>query len=339
MEMKYGFPLFSKDASIVSLGKNEKIIISDVWGFWSYVVKKASSNARTEDFLSSLLEQAKHFYVTAESSPTKSQPLLYYYAFLNFSKILINLANPIGPGKIYHHGLSESHNHRFSSSTVTKQQQKQNIVQVGHELVSMFEPNVAAGAVTYNVKELLNHCVGVHRAYSEIYHQSENFFRLDALRLEKEGKSLEFSARLKCQESCVPPLRARGYGIATNEHGHHVYSCSIQQASYNTTRRDYANLSSKIRAQGIWYLISNAGYTHYLSSSPHLRLSQESIIYLVMFYLGSITRYHPYMFDKIFSDKEQWLIAEFLATQPKQYLYLATARTLGQSLLKAYSSF
>jgi hypothetical protein len=60
---------------------------------------------------------------------------------------------------------------------------------------------------------------------------------------------------------------------------------------------------------------------------------------MAMFYLGSITRYHPYLFDEIFSDKEQWLMSEFLSTQPKQFLYLATAKTLGQSVVKAYASF
>lgn len=58
-----------------------------------------------------------------------------------------------------------------------------------------------------------------------------------------------------------------------------------------------------------------------------------------MFYLGSITRYHPYLFDKIFSDKEQWLMSEFLTTQPKQFLYLSTAKFLGVDVSKAYSSF
>ena len=58
-----------------------------------------------------------------------------------------------------------------------------------------------------------------------------------------------------------------------------------------------------------------------------------------MFYLGSITRYNPYLFDKMFSDKEQWMVSEFLTTQPKQFLYLATAKILGQSILKAYTSF
>lgn len=108
---------------------------------------------------------------------------------------------------------------------------------------------------------------------------------------------------------------------------------------YAPTRKDYANLSLKIKNKGIWYFIGNNGYTTYLSNSSTGRYSQESIIYMVMFYLGSITRYHPYMFDEIFSDKEQWLMSEFLSTQPKQFLYLSTARILGQSVLRAYASF
>ncbi|RAR64676.1 YaaC-like protein [Onishia taeanensis] len=109
--------------------------------------------------------------------------------------------------------------------------------------------------------------------------------------------------------------------------------------SYQPKRADYAALSRQIKDKGVWYFIGSGGYTMYLSTCPDNRYSQESIIYMMMFYLGSITRYHPYMFDKIFSDKEQWLMSEFLSTQPKQFLYLATANVLGQSVLKAYASF
>jgi len=96
VEEKYGFPLFTKDTSIVNLGKNEKLVISDIWSFWDYVIKKATTDKKGEDFLRSLLEQAKHFYQSAEGSPVKSQPLLYYYSFLNLSKIMINLTGTFG---------------------------------------------------------------------------------------------------------------------------------------------------------------------------------------------------------------------------------------------------
>jgi hypothetical protein len=58
-----------------------------------------------------------------------------------------------------------------------------------------------------------------------------------------------------------------------------------------------------------------------------------------MFYLGSTTRYHPYLFDEIFSQSDQWLISEFLDNQPKQFLYLSISKALGIELRKAYSNF
>lgn len=337
--MKYGFPLFSKPSSLVSLGKNEKLVISDIWAFWDYVIKKKASNDRkVENFLKSLLEQAKHFYNTAEASPVKSQPLLYYYSFLNLSKIIINLSGSHGPRKMYMHGMTENHNHKFSQSTITKQNQKQNVVQVAHELISVFDTSISTGNLVLNVRDLLNHCVGVHRAYSEIYNQKEVFYRLTSQKLYKNAKQLIFKAELQCSAVDIPSLAARGYAI-TQEDEKIYYTETLSMPTYTPRRKDYADLSAAIQSKGIWYFIGNNGYTMYISNSAIGRHSQESIIYMVMFYLGSITRYHPYMFDEIFSDNEQWLMSEFLNTQPKQFLYLATARILGQSVLKAYASF
>jgi len=336
IEMKYGFPLFAKPSSLVNLGRNEKLVISDIWAFWDYVIKKASKDRKQEAFLRSLLEQSKHFYQSAEGSPVKSQPLLYYYSFLNLSKILINLRHYFGSRRMYMHGMKEDHNHKFIHSELVKQ--KQNIIQVAHEVVSIFDPNITKSNLTLNVKELLNHCVGVHRAYCEIYGKSEIFCRITKQKLYKHGKSIVYKAYLQCANSQVDELIARGYDIQSDENGI-FYIETIGISSYQPTRENYASLSSAIRQKGIWYFIGNNGYTLYISTSSEMRYSQESIIYMMMFYLGSITRYHPYMFDEIFSDKEQWLMSELLSTQPKQFSYLATANVLGQSVLKAYASF
>lgn len=338
LEMKFGFPLFTKPASIVSLGKNEKIVISDIWAFWDYVVKKASSDRKSEVFLKSLLEQAKNFYLAAERSPTKSKPLLYYYSFLNFSKILINLTHWHGPSKTYRHGMTEKNHGKFIHSEITKQSRQKNVVQVAHELIAEFDPNISVPSVTLKVKELLNHCIGVHRAYSEIYNQQEVFFRLHEPRLFKDGKKLIFHSEIKCGRNSKLSLCRQGYEVEEQKNKY-FYEVEAPTSSYTPNRQDYAKLSAIIQAKGIWYFLGNDGYTMYLSDSKIGRYSQESIIYIVMFYLGSITRYHPYLFDEIFSDREQWLVSEFLSTQPKQYLYLATARILGQSVYKAYAKF
>ncbi len=246
---KYGFPLFTKQTSIVNLGKNEKLVISDIWAFWDYVIKKAAKDKKGEDFLRSLLEQAKHFYISAEGSPVKSQPLLYYYSFLNLSKIMINLTGTFGPSRMYMHGIKEDHKHKFINSEIVKLQQKHSIVQVAHEIVSLFDSTISTGNVTLKVKEMLNHCVGVHRAYSEIYNQPEIFVRIKSTELLKEGKRLIFKAYLQCEADKIAELTACGYNILTDE-GIIYYEETYNMSSYSPTRLDYAALS-EVKVYGI----------------------------------------------------------------------------------------
>lgn len=133
-------------------------------------------------------------------------------------------------------------------------------------------------------------------------------------------------------------MQLLGYSIVEEE-GKYYWIEEIKRPSSNITRTDYYNLSNQLRQKGMWYYIGNSGYTYYISANIFCRYQPEIIIYNTMFYLGSITRYNPYLFDKMFSDKEQWMVSEFLTTQPKQFLYLSTAKTLGQNILKAYTSF
>lgn len=335
--MKYGFPLFTKEKSTVYMGNHKKLIISDIWSFWDYIIKK---HKKDNDFLSALLEQAKTFYNAAENSPIKSKPLLFYYAFLNLSKILICIEKQYNGSHKYMHGISENHNNLFSASEIELKSLHATPKNVAIELAHILDrnPPPAVGPTSLKVKDLLVHCVGVHRAYSETYNKDEIFFRLENLSIQKQSGNLTFSAIVKCEKSDVTTLQSRNYSIKP-ENNNFLYECSIPITTSHVTRKNYFDLSRKIRGLGIWYFIGNDGYTCYLSNHPTNRHEPELIIYLTMFYLGSITRYHPYMFDKLFSDKEQWLMSEFLTTQPKQFLYLSTAKILGQQVLKAYASF
>lgn len=335
LELKYGFPMFTKQSNTVYLGDSKKLIISDVWAFWDYVIKKQE---KKRNFYVALLEQAKHFYVAAEASPVKSKPLLYYYSFLNFAKILIGIEKGYSETSDYRHGLSEKNNGAFSRSEIVVFGKGEHVKNVSIELMEMFETEITSANRVIRVKELLAHCVGVHRTYSEIYNQRESFYRLENVRLYKDGLKIMFKADVMCSARTVDGLRDVGYTI-DSEKGKFAFVQVMDTKCNQKSRKDYFDLAQKIRKCGIWYYIGNDGYTCYLSDCKNNRFSPETIIYNTMFYLGSITRYHPYMFDKIFSNKEQWLMSEFLTTQPKQFLFLATAKFLGQPVLKAYSSF
>lgn len=339
IDKKYGFPNFTSDVNCIRLCDSNKLIISDIWSFWDYVIKK---NGINKSFMSSLLEQAKFFYEAAENSPIKSRPLLYYYSFLNFSKIVINLKMNYGSCS-YLHGVSQNGTDKFSNAQISvmsflpePQHTKKN---VSAEFERVLNNNTISSKTTINVKSLLNHCVGIHRTYSEIYNQKEIFCKLENESLYKYGRELVFKANVKCDDETYSNLNNRGYGLE-RESDKVIYKKIYEMPSSRyVTRQSYYELSQLIRNDGLWYFIGKDGYVNYLSTCPTDRYSPEFIIYNAMFYFGSITRYYPYLFDEIFSAKEQWLMGEFLTTQPKQFIYLTTAKILSQDVLKAYADF
>lgn len=342
VQPKYGFPYFCRQSSKTNIPiASSKIIISDIWAFWDFLIKKHNKD---KEFLFALLQQAKHFYSVAETSEFKSKPLLYYYSFLNFSKILIHIEKKFPKNAEYTHGVSEKNNQTFIHSEVKIFQsnfQNNNKKSVVYELMEILgedlsgfqgsHQNANNKTLTLNVKELLSNCVGVHRAYSQVYSLKEHFYKLENITCCKHGKKLIFDSTIKDYSTDLDIL----YGTTSNNYK----VTKLTTDSHPETQNTYFELSKILRNNGIWYFIGNDGYTSYLSSKQSYRYSSEIIIYLTMFYLGSITRYHPYLFDKIFSDKEQWLMSEFLTTQPKQFIFLGTAKFLGANVLKAYSSF
>ncbi len=396
IEPNYGFPLFCNNKDIIGLGNDKKIIISEIWAFWDFVIKK--KNFEKQKMLS-LLEQAKFFYHSAENSPIKSQPLLYYYSFLNLAKIMLNIKYEWGFHSTpkYYHGAEYYivDGERFSDSVITIHKNKEGEgINIADALFCLIQgKNLPQNENTINIKNLLANCIGVHRPYSKIYEDGkETFFKLLNYSLVKENDKLKFKAEVKYPSEVEQDKLQEFFGCKNSKKRNNFYrnlrneklksiykklrelkvryddnlkfdngklywnvEFSFAEKTFNYVRPNgynlltvptidfkrqvYFELAEKLKEQGIWYFIGDDGYTCYISSNPNYRYQPEFIIYNTMFYLGSITRYHPYLFDEIFNENEQWLISEFLTTQPKQFLYLATAKVLGYDIRKAYSSF
>ena len=64
-------------------------------------------------------------------------------------------------------------------------------------------------------------------------------------------------------------------------------------------------------------------------------LPQLLSIYAVMYYLGSITRYHPQDFDTMREGKYGPMIEAFLNDQPMQFIYLLASVFTKREITKA----
>lgn len=341
VEFKYGFPLFCSGNAAGSLLKLERNRVSDLWALLDYIIKQfvKYKNRDTKEFLLSLHEQAKYFYQAAEVAPVKSQPLLFYYSFLNLAKAYLCIVQGMSPDNEYMHGISTSVNRHTSIQTAevtVKPLLDSGRASVAHLLLSSFGDQISfMTATTLSIKECLASCIGIHRTFCETYNEQETFVRLIDPKCYREGKRLEFVATLKkCDAATVAILISQGMDVRSVE-GKYEFHQELVKPGYNIRKQDWIDLSSVLLSKGLRAYTDGNEYRMYLPLSAKVPVSSTSVIYAVMFFLGSVTRYHPYFFDSLMDEKEQWLISEFLNTQPRQFLYYLISYMVGKPIYRS----
>ena len=344
VELRYGFPLFTTARSTVNLLKLERNRVSDIWSFWDYLIKQhLKRNGKTmETFLSSLHEQSMYFYKAAEQAPIRSQPLLYYYSFLNLAKIFLCLTEGLDSTKVYQHGIRTTVDVLTTLDTATVEIQSLHSspsISVAHRLMTLFDDRVMPTApTTFSIKECLEACVGIHRTYCETYGGEESFVRLKCPICFKDGLIFGIKSELvRCTMQKMADLNAKGYSVR-KEGDVFIYEESINIPDYTIRKQNWIDLSEKIKSKGIWSYTDGNEYRMYLASANKVRLSSPTLIYAIMFFLGSVTRYNPYFFETLMDEKDQWLISEFMQTQPKQFLYYMASAVVGKSVLVSRTS-
>lgn len=332
----YGFPLFVPDTPRSYLIKHEKIRVSDIWGFWDYLVKTHTQKRSHQQgqFLQTMLEQARYFFAAAETAPLHSQPLLYYYSFLNIAKIVINIYYNKGNAIEYYHGIETkvSHATSFANAEVSFKQYggiNSAKISVAKEFLTILGDNINVPNVV-SIKKLLQSCIGINRTYCEIFNEKETFYRLVSPKeVLKYGRLISFDSDVKNMNLTIANMPSlRRYNLQRNAEGRYIFHAEYTMPNYNFVFNSWQELARETIRNGIWSYTDGNEYRMYISSQAQM-LSSASIIYCIMFFLGSITRYHPYFFDSLLSTKEQWLIDEFLHTQPLQFMYMVTSKVVG----------
>jgi len=382
IKAQYGFPLFVNGNSTDYLLKAEKIRVSDIWALWHYIIKSEKKRfpGRTNySFLLSVLEQAQYFYEAASLAPIKSQPLLYYYSFLNIAKAAIVLkdSNLLLSGLEFNHGIDSckiNGNYQLNDCFVLIKNLKDTTgtsqkISVAYELARLFGddiefklPNPAGhdnGPWKIDVISLLKSCIGIHRTVSETFKVQESFVRIEDPIIEKGGRLLSYKGIISATPNVRSLLNAAGYNLQEINQKWY-FKEDFNMPSSNLSRSIFHSFSGDLLAKGLWTYTTGDEYRLYINSNhliknidkyvflplnttqpniQKLTLSSATIIYYLMFFFGSITRYHPYLFEKVLSEKEIWLVSEFLKTQPLQFILLLTSKIIGKPLYTSRMPF
>lgn len=264
---------------------------------------------------------------------------------MNLVKIVINLHSYQGKTKRHVHGISDS----ISSTTKLSNAEINLWTSSGGEIsnseslidaLNDLRPAYVVGArgrassIKVKVIDLLRDCVGINRTYSEIYKKKEHFLQLKDYMFYSQRNKLCFKAVVEgCDDVIMAALFARGYNI--DKIDALTYKWNVETSVRTTpspTVVERHSLSKKMRDLGLWSYTDGEEYKLYISPIAN-KMSSPSIIYHAMFFFGSITRYHPDLFDSILTAKEYWLVSEFLKTQPQQFLYYMLSYINGTEVL------
>lgn len=211
-----------------------------------------------------------------------------------------------------------------------------------------------------DIISLLKSCVGIHRTVCETFKVQESFIRLDSSIIEKEGRQLAYKGIIDCTSHERSLLTSAGYNIEEINSKWYLKE-DYNMPTANLSRNVFYQFSREILSKGLWTYSIGDDYRLYINSNrlvkdvngiykfsslnilnpniQQLTLSSATIIYYLMFFFGSITRYHPYLFEKVLSEKEIWLVSEFLKTQPLQFILLLTSNILGKHLYTSRMPF
>jgi len=351
-KQKVPFSLYPK-----SLAENGRQLVSDPWSYLLNHLKGFQVKRHARQHAEAFIYQSRYFFEAANTSRAPSQPLLYYYAFMNMAKAWIVLDTQHELSQALH-GIQE-HPENFQKTYLYLSAQKMKIeseskqnVHIFRELMRLCGGNLQNSRETIRIEDVLCQIVGIHRTYSTVFGHSERFFPIVnptfrralepqkgiflTLDIEKRhfSQAQELSS-LKRNCGAFKSLRQISSEADTDCYGFEsqdIVSCE----RFSPTR--LAELMEPLRPY-LHALLSRAGYRYYFRDYAHCRpLPQLAAIYAGFYYLGSVTRYHPYDFAKIREGQYGWLIDEFLKTQPIQFVYLCASHMVKSDLYIPFSA-
>lgn len=94
-------------------------------------------------------------------------------------------------------------------------------------------------------------------------------------------------------------------------------------------QRAYLKLTQELEKIGATEMLTNSGYRNYINLKPG-KLHRLSATFALMFYLGSVARYRPSLYQKVLRGKYQPIINEVIDTCPRQFYYLMVSRITKQ---------
>lgn len=331
------FSFWPVDASRRSL--QSVLLASDPWSVISTAVAgsgRASQRREAESFVA----QGKDYFAAARVAEISgAKPVLLYYAFLNIAKAFILASGTQVSLPSIAHGISDAYPAaaRLDDAKIsTRTSQPAGKLSAFAEFYTAYSGQPYLAGVTMDLPDVLDQIVTGHRLWRSAASKSELFVPIhDIDIMEDSGTawvrlSIDKGDVLRAKIQLSQLIAQSGLDPATWQLVRDVSDDTVhvleeRQPLAIGSRRGSALFDAVSRVRrALWAIVStDPPYRkYYLYLGQQSRLPQLLSMYAAIFYLGSVTRYRPVMFQKALQQASGSFIQELLSGLPMQFLYL-----------------
>jgi hypothetical protein len=329
-----GRPLTLHKAIVSPDFSSRTVLVLDPWDYVEMWLKRHPSSLALFYW-----QQARAFFNASLQLPKTASPLTSYYCFLNATKALLVVKQiPLSE----HHGVSGTPLGRRAHLSNERVE-----FRTGGILPALAgylgEPTQAA---TYTLHDILYNLPYIHRAYSLTYSSPPELFVpiTEPVFVRKSGSTEAWFcaqvrepqlANLRTLKSLGPPFE-RDLGVSdrfvVRSKKRFEWKPGASQRANNLERLMTYHQGIRKRAfyivgpMRLWYLKRSA-------AKGIIERSSLSLTYAAMHRLSEIARYEPTRLAKHFDSQHNWLLAEFLAAAPQQFVDEIASELTGRQFM------
>ena len=342
-------------------GLQSSLFAVDPWTIIKDKIRtECPSSARQEAI--AYLEQASDFFRSSQAAAiTAARPLQIYYCFMNLVKALVLTKGAVPTFGRANHGLSEKlvpggKELKDSYLDAYPSPKPNGDLQVFGELYKLLlHQNVPAGT-RFNLASLLPQVLPGHRLWARAANKAERFISINEIRFMENIYGNELWINLFLAAGDLSRLGVTHKRFLDESRLapslHEVKSAEVSEGRKllcfeQTVKTHFAHRpSDQVQAlvdqfkQHLWVTVNSSQpyrrYYAYLAPAaeqPEV-LPQLLSIYAIAYYLGSITRYKPQLFDTLLAETFGPRIEEFVSAQPMQFIYLVASEFAKQEITK-----
>lgn len=329
-----------------------RLFVNDLWELIAEAIHRSLPDERVREIAHSFRRQAEDYFRAAIGGRELAvRPVLLYYAFLNLSKAYaVARGSSVLTGAAFH-GLSFKHRPKTIAGSLVEFPPRPPAV--FRELLQYFDgnPNVVNSAL--RLDRLLPQILPGHRLWRYATNRNERFLSIECSEILHSPATKEVWLNLYLNREDIERLGLSERTVLS----HADFMCQfevatgvsypdwicLQQRTPTPYQVDPGEALLKVTHEvrnSIWETVKVASpyrkpYIYCCPPAEHgARLPQMLSVYLLMFCLGSVTRYSPGYFDDLLESKYGPFFDAFISESPMQFLYIVASEILGREVSK-----